>query len=346
MKLSQKSANIISIDSGTIFRTILILLGIFFLYYIRDVLVMVFVAFIIVSAIAPVVDYLERFYLPRSIATLIIYIIFGGGFIYFLTLLIPAVGGQLNQLTENLPNYLSKLSSFQVKFQYIFGSGELFQQEKAHLITSLSNNLNDGWWNIFSQAGSFLSGILGFLAVFSLSFYLSIQKKSVGKFLGSFIPEKHQEYATLLMERIQKKMGYWLLGQMVLNFSVGILVYLGLTILGVPYALLLAILAFAFEVIPYVGPILSSVAGVAVAFSVGPILALIVLAMYVIIQQLENHILVPLVMNKAVGIDPVAVIIAMLIGAQMGGVSGLILAIPITAVISVFLLDLIKKEEK
>ncbi|MBM3256695.1 MAG: AI-2E family transporter, partial [Candidatus Moranbacteria bacterium] len=138
-----------------------------------------------------------------------------------------------------------------------------------------------------------------------------------------------------------KKMGHWLLGQMLLNIIVGALVYVGLTLLGVPYALLLALLAAAFEVVPYIGPILSSVAGILVALSVSPLLGLFVLIMYIVIQQAENHLIVPLVMKQAVGLNPVAVIIAMLIGAQLAGALGLILAIPTTAALSVFISDFV-----
>lgn len=335
---------IVTIDSNTIFRILLILLAVLFLYYISSVLVIAFVAFIIVSAIAPVVDLLEKFYLPRSIVTLLIYAIFFGGTIYLLSLLIPAVGEQIRQLAHNLPANLSKLSYLQEKYQYFIGNRTIFQEQKSELLLNLGNRLSEEGVNIFSQAGSFISGVLSFLAIFSLSFYLSIQKKTVGSFLRAFIPKEHQEYAVLLMDKIQKKMGHWLLGQMMLNAIVGLLVYIGLTLLNVPYALLLALLAATFEVVPYIGPLLSSIAGILVALSISPVLGIFVLIMYIVIQQLENHLLVPLVMKQAVGLNPVAVIIAMLIGANLAGALGLILAIPITAVISVFVSDFIKAD--
>lgn len=335
---------VVTIDSNTIFRVLLILLGIVFLYYISDVLVIAFIAFIIVSAIAPVVDFLEKFYLPRSIVTLLIYTVFLGGTIYLLTLLVPAVGEQIRQLAHNMPAYLNKLGYLQEKYQYFIGNRVMFQDQRSELLLNLGNRLSQEGINIFSQAGSFIKGILSFLAILSLSFYLSIQKKTVGSFLRAFIPKEHQEYAVILMDKIQKKMGYWLLGQMMLNIIVGVLVYVGLTLLNVPYALLLAILAAAFEVVPYIGPVLSSIAGILVALSVSPILGIFVLIMYIFIQQLENHLLVPLVMKQAVGLNPVAVIIAMLIGANLAGSLGLILAIPVTAALSVFVSDFIAPE--
>jgi len=216
-----KPRTIISIDSNTIFRILLIGLGILFLYYVRNVLVIAFVAFIIVSAIAPVVDFLERFYLPRSIVTLAIYAIFLSALVYLFSLLAPAVGEQIKQLAHNLPAYGQQFSGWQEKIQYLSGSKLFAQQDKSQLLLNLGNRLSEGGLNIFTQAGSFLKGILSFLAVFSLSFYLSIQKKTVGSFLRGFIPKEHQEYAVLLMDRIQKKMGHWLV---VFAFAVGIMI--------------------------------------------------------------------------------------------------------------------------
>ena len=336
----------ISIDSNTIFRTILIVLLVFFLYYISDVLIMIFVSFIIVSAIAPLVDYLEKFRLPRSLVTLVIYAFFIGGTGYLLSLMVPAVGEQLGQLGNNLPKYSDSFHNLQEKLQTFLGNRGLGQTEKSQILINLSNKLNEGWLGLFSQAGSFISGILSFIAILSLSFYSSIQKKNVGEFLQAFIPGKHRKYVLILMNRIQQKMGHWLLGQMVLNLIIGVMVYIGLTLLGVPYALVLALLAAAFEVVPYVGPILSSLAGILVALSLGPVQAFAVFLMYVFVQQMENHLVVPLVMKQAVGINPVAVIIAMLIGVKIAGPLGLVLAIPATAVLSVFLSDFIKTDAR
>ncbi len=340
------SKTIVSIDSNTIFRTLLIILLLFFLYYISDVLIIIFLSFIIVSAIAPVVDYLEKFRLPRSVVTLAIYVLVIGGTFYILSLLVPAVGEQLGQLGNNIPRYSQSLHNLEERILNFMGSKGIAESQSSQLLVNLSNKLNEGWWNLFSQAGSFLSGIVSFIAILSLSFYSSIQKKNVGEFLQAFIPVSHREYVLTLMDRIQQKIGYWLLGQIILNIIIGVMVYIGLSLLGVPYALVLALLAAIFEVVPYVGPILSSVAGILVALSLGPVQALAVLVMYIFVQQLENHLIVPMVMKQAVGLNPVAVIIAMLIGMKVAGPLGLILAIPVTAVISVFLSDLIKVENK
>lgn len=339
---------IVTIDSNTIFRVLMILLGVLFLFYIREVLVIAFVAFIIVSAITPVVDYLERFNLPRTLVVLFIYIFFISLISFLLSLLIPAIGDQIKLLAQNLPTYSEKFSFIQFKLQALLGSrGEyLIQQEKETFLQTLGNRLNDNWLGIFSQAGSFIKGMVDTVAIFALSFFLSIQKKIVGNFFKAFIPKNHREYAEILVERIQEKMGHWLLGQFSLNLIMGLLVYIGLTIIGVPYALLLAVVAAVFEVIPYVGGFLSATLGVLVALSISPLTALIVLVMYLAFQQSQHNLLVPLVMRQVVGINPVAVIIAILIGLKFAGALGVILAIPITAALSVFVSDFIASPEE
>lgn len=338
---------IVTIDSNTIFRVLLILLGLIFLYYIANVLVIAFVAFIIVSAITPVVDFFEKYHLPRSLIVIIIYVLFITGLIYLFSFLIPAVGDQIRLLAQNLPAYSEKLFFLKEKFQHLIGGNEtFFQQEKSNFLVNLGNSLNDNWWNIFSQAGSFFSGLVDVIATFSLAFFLSIQKKSVGNFLKAFIPKQHEQYVITLAERIQQKMGYWLLGQLSLNIIMGILVFTGLTLLDVPYALLLAILAAVLEFIPFIGGVISATLGVLASLSIGPVTALVVLIMYLSFQQFQNHILAPLVMKQVVGINPVAVIIAILVGLKLAGPLGIVLAIPITAALSVFVSDFIDSEEK
>jgi predicted PurR-regulated permease PerM len=342
-----KTKVLVSIDSSTIFRVLLILLSLLFLYYISNVLVVAFVAFIIVSAITPAVDFLEKYHLPRFLVVLVIYILFITGLFYLLSFLIPAIGDQLRQLAQNLPVYSEKLSFLKDKIQHLFGGNVyLLEQEKSNFILNLSNRLNENWWNIFTQAGSFFAGFVNIIAVFSLAFFWSIQKKSVGSFFKAFVPKQHQDYAVTLFERIQQKMGSWLLGQMTLNIIMGILVYTGLTLIGVPYALLLAIIAATFEFIPYVGGLISAILGVLVALSVSPLTALLVLVMYLVFQQLQHNVLIPLVMRQVVGLNPVAVIIAILIGLKVAGPLGIVLAIPLTAALSVFVSDFIDPEAK
>ena len=337
-----KSPIIVKIDSNTIFRVLLIVLLVLFLYYIRDVILIIFIAFIIVSAIAPVVDWLEKSRLPRAVIVFIIYAVTIGGVSYLLSLLLPAIGEQIKQLGSNIPQYVQSAGEWRERHQYLLGNQML---EKDNVLLNIGNRLSDSEKGIFSQAGSLVKAIFGFVMVISLSFYWNVQRKKVSAFFRALIPDRHQKYTVMLMDRIQQKIGQWLLGQMTLNIIIGLMVYLGLTLLGVPYALLLALVAATFEVVPYIGPLSAAVPAVFIATMQNPLLGLAVAAMYIVIQQLENHLLVPVVMRKAVGLNPVVVIISILVGLKMAGALGAVMAIPLAAAISVFISDFIYPEE-
>ncbi len=167
-----------------------------------------------------------------------------------------------------------------------------------------------------------------------------MDEDGVGKFLKSISPIKHEKYITALWKRSQKKIGLWMQGQLVLAAIIGMLVYLGLLIINVPNALLLATLAAAFEIIPLFGPILASIPAIIIAYTTGDLTtALIVAGLYIIVHQFENQLIYPLVVKKVVGVSPVVSIVALAAGFHLAGFIGLILAVPISAVITEFLSD-------
>ena len=147
-----------------------------------------------------------------------------------------------------------------------------------------------------------------------------------------------------LWERSQKKLGKWLRTQMLLGAIVGLLIFFGLTILGIPHAFFFALIAAIFEIIPVVGPILAAVPAVAAAFLVSPVSSISVVALYVIVQQTESHIIVPVVMRRTIGLSPLVVVLALLAGAKLGGIFGILLAVPLTAISAELLNDWDKKK--
>ncbi len=144
------------------------------------------------------------------------------------------------------------------------------------------------------------------------------------------------------MKKMSKKMGEWLRGQLILGLIVALAVYVGLTFLGVKYALVLALMAGVLEVIPYVGPIISLVPALFIGFAQSPVIGVLVVVLYVVIQQVENHILVPKVMQKVTGLNPIISILALLVGLKAGGLAGAILAIPLAMMGVVILEDLFR----
>jgi len=187
--------------------------------------------------------------------------------------------------------------------------------------------------DIFSATGSVFGGAFSFLMIIILSFYLAVQDDGVGYFLRLVTPLSHEKYVIGLWERSREKIGQWAKGQLLLGLIVGVLVYLGLSILQVKYALILALLAAIMELIPFFGPVISAVPAVLLGLSDNLVLGLLVLGFYIIVQQFENHLIYPLVVRKIVGIPPILVIIVLFIGAKLAGFLGLVLAVPITTVL-------------
>jgi len=184
-------------------------------------------------------------------------------------------------------------------------------------------------------------GILSLILIFVLSFYLAVQEDGIAKFLRVITPLKHEEYVISLWKRSQLKIGFWLQGQLLLAVLVGVLVYLGLSIIGIDNALFYAAIAAILETIPLFGPIIAAIPAIAAAYIDGGVsYGLLVLGLYLIIQQFENHLIYPLVVKKIIGVPPILVILAIIVGAKLAGFLGVILSVPVAATLMEYFDDL------
>jgi predicted PurR-regulated permease PerM len=332
----------IDISTGIIFRTILILLGIWFLYIIRDIVAILFVAVIITAAIDPIVNWMNGKKLPRSLAVSIIYVMLFmviGGVFYFL---IPPFVSQFQEFSQNFPTYVEKSTGF-LRGLEKFGQSHNVSFTEQNFLQGISDNITQFSLNIFSTTIGVFSGFISILVVMSLTFYMSVKKDGMKSFVVAVTPDKYQDYAVSAAEKVKIKIGRWMQGQLFLMFLIFILDFATLYFLDVPYALVLAILGGALEIIPYLGPIISAVPAILLGFLVSPLTGILVAAAYIIIQQAESHIITPQIMKKVLGLNPIVVILALLIGAKIGGVLGAILSVPITTAMSVFVNDLVDK---
>ncbi|MFA7662701.1 MAG: AI-2E family transporter [Patescibacteria group bacterium] len=312
-----------------------VILALVFIYLVRDVILVLFVSLIIASAITPWVDSLQEKKIPRVISVLVIYLFLFGLFTGIFMLIIPPTTTQLGQLANNLPHYYNEASKWLANAdsssQVVIGLQGVLQK--------LTESLTNGASGVFALLGSFLGTMFKAFLVLVITFYITLQKDSVKKFVQLITPDKYQPYAIQLTRRIQEKMGAWVIGQLVLGLIIGTMCYVALTIMGVKYALILGIFAGITELIPFIGPLIGMVPAVFLAFLQAPILGLIVFIVYIFIQQLENNLIVPLVMKKAVGLNPIITIVAITIGSNLAGIAGAIIAIPLTAVISILAKD-------
>jgi predicted PurR-regulated permease PerM len=343
--MSQPTRQVFDLSIMTIIKFFLVVIFLVFLYMIKEVLAILFVALIFASAVDPWVDAMERIKFPRWLSILLIYI----GFILIVVsvvfLLIPPIVEQVSQLANNFPEYFTKISTtldgikdFSAEHGILGNINEGFD--------SLKSNLTNITGSLVGAVFSFFGGIVSLVLILVITFYMTVEESAIKRALTYVLPDKYQPFTLQLINKVQRKIGMWMKGQLILCLIIGVMVYIGLLILGVNYALVLALLAAIGEFVPYLGPILSAIPAVFLAFAQSPLKAGMVIILFVIIQQLENNILVPKVMQKAVGLNPIVSIIALLIGARVGGLIGVILAIPVATAISVIVQELWASKEK
>ena len=329
----------INISTSTIFRTLIILLGVVFLYAIRDILVIIFVALIIAAAVNEPVGWLQKRKIPRILGVIFVYLSFLSLLSLAIILIFPPLAEQIKQLAVNFPEIIEKVG---LGVQEWWGK---FQVEGIvqSFLSDISSGLSQTVSGFFSAITGIFGGIFSVVFVFIFSFYLATQEKGIKGFIFTLIPTEHRHYISDLANRIQIKIGGWVRGQLLLMLIVGVLTYIGLSLLGVKYALVLALIAALFEIIPYLGPILAAVPAVILAFFQAPVLALMVVLLFTVINQLENYVIVPQVMKRTVGLSPIVIIVVMLIGAKLAGILGIILAVPTAAAITEVVKDFRKE---
>jgi predicted PurR-regulated permease PerM len=330
----------VEVGTKIFLRAILILLALVFLYLIRDVLGLVFLAIIVTTALNPAIRKLRKWGMPRTGAVLSVYLLVLLLMGLLMALLVPMLLGQLRGLLLQLPQYVEYFAQF---FERLSVGGPDMAFNREQFAVDIRESFSGSVSEIFSTTVGIFSALISFVVFFFLSLYMALEENGVEKFLTSVIPERFQQYSLSVAKRVEVKIGQWLFGQMLSMLLIFFLYWIGLALLGIPYALALALLGGALELVPYVGPVLASVPALLIAFSISPFSGMAVLAFYVVVHQIESHGITPQIMKRAVGINPVAVILALLIGGKLAGIPGVIMAVPAAAVISVFVEDFLKK---
>lgn len=343
MELKNRPINI-NITTATILKVIVIFLILYFLFLIKDILAVLFVALILASAVDPWVDWMQKRKIPRALGVLFIYLVFFIVLSSVIYLIIPPIVKEVGELASNFPKILDKIMvGFSAFRDYTVKHGVLDSVKES--LGTISSNLQTAATGVFSTVTGIFGGIFSFFLVLVLTFYMIVEENAIKKLIFSIAPAQHQPYIMQLINRMQKKIGMWLRGQLILSLIIFILTYAGLSILGIEYALVLALIAGLTEFIPYLGPILAAIPAVFLAFTQAPMLAIFVAALYYIIQLVENNILVPKIMQKAVGLNPIISIAVLLMGFKIAGVIGAILSIPVATAISVFVKDIFDGKE-
>lgn len=324
----------VSVSTWTIVKVLLMLVLVGLLWLLRDIVAMMFVALLLSALIEPFAAWFAKHRIPRALAVIIVYFCLLAIGTSVVILMVPPIMSQVQQFIANFPSIFDGLSNTFSRFQDLtaqYGLGTHFQSG----FKAIQDGMSESFSGIFSTVTGFFGSLAAFIIVLVLTFYMVVEEDAAKRLFKNCAPIEYQPFLTSLFNKMQKRIGSWLRGQLILGVIIGLSVYLGLTILGVPYALLLGLVAGLLEIIPYAGPMLAAVPTLIIAFSVSPIKGVLTLILFVAIQEIENNVLVPKIMQKVTGLNPVISILAMLVGIKFGGVAGALLAIPAATMISV-----------
>ena len=326
----------VEISHKTVIFTAAFLISLWLIIQLKEIIVFLFLSAILLSALLKPVEWLSSKRIPRPLALLAIYITVIGLLSAAISVIVPPLISQTSDFISKIPQIVSSVNDFLVFYKI---PTENFSQILAKQAQDFAGNLIDISKAIFQS-------VILLITLFVFTFYLILQWKYIVRLISSPFSGKQEKKVTNIISKVEKGLGNWIRGQLALSIVIGILTYIGLIILNFPFALPLALIAAIFEIIPIVGPIISAVPGILVGFSISPVLGLAAVAMYIVIHQLENHLVVPMIMSKVVGLQPPAVILALLVGAKLAGIGGAFFAIPIIVVVKILVKELLIEDQK
>ena len=340
----------ISITPGTIFTALLVIAGAYVFWLLRDLALLILTAIVIASAIEPGVMFFIHRGIPRFISALLVYVLVFGSVFSLLYFFFPPIIADAADFLSAMPRYLDTLnvsSSFSNVTNATGLAGGQGAQSFVQTLVSLQSVFAASSGGVLQLFITFFGGIFSLLLVIVLSFYFALQDTGVDDFLRMIMPVAYEDYSVDLWKRSQKKIGLWMQGQILLSVIVGILVYLGLLIIGIPYALLLSVFTAIAEIIPVFGSLIAGTAAAVVGYSDGGIpLGLIVAGLFIVVNQFESNLIYPLIVKKIVGIPPLLVIVALIAGYTLAGFLGVLLSVPVAAVVLELITDFDKRKRR
>lgn len=321
----------VEVSHRTIVFTIFFIIFLWFLFYIRDLLTQIIVAMFLAAVLDPFVSKFSVIKIPRGIAVLLTYILVLGTVSAVIAWIASPLFAQTASFANSLPGYISNLGvpsviSDNLGSEFLKRVGAIPEQILKFSISVLSN-------------------VLSLLTVLVFAFYFILTREKLDEGLAQFFGSVRATNINLVVRQIEVKIGNWVRGQLLLMIIVGLMNYVGLYLLGVPFALPLALLAAIFEVVPYLGPIIAGVPAVLIGFGISSYTGFGVLAMALLVQQIENYILVPKIMGKSVGVSPVVILIALAIGQKLAGITGMLISIPVVITLQILMREYFAAKE-
>ncbi|MEI8067492.1 MAG: AI-2E family transporter [Candidatus Shapirobacteria bacterium] len=306
--------NKIEISQKTIIFTILFLIALGLLWLIKDVIVLFFVCFILMQAINPAVVRLEKFKVPRILGIVLIYLLILIAIVLSFAGIIPILIEQTTGLAKTLPDLIKNASFFGIS------TADLSSQFK--ILESLPGG-------IANTAFAILSNLFSAIVILMVTFYLLLERKNMGDYSIKYFGQNTGSKIKKIIDQLEIRLGSWVSAEVLLMIIIGILSFIGYSLLGLKYAVALALIAGILEIVPNIGPIISVILASIIGFTVSPTIGLLTILVGTIVQQLENNLIVPKIMKETCNISPVITILLLMVGAKLGGVVGAIIAVPI-----------------
>jgi predicted PurR-regulated permease PerM len=306
-------------------------------YFARNAITVLFLAVFISSALDSLVIRLEHFRVPRLLGTILVFLTLLLSVAILIYTIVPIALFELRGIFNNLNGVVGQILNL--------GIPQQFTNFIDSNLENISNTLFAGNTSFLETMSRLIGGVALLLATFVIAFYLTLSRDGVGRFIRAIFPENLEDKVLSIYYRSKKKIGNWFQAQLILSCVVGFLVFTGLWILGVKYAVILGIFAAMFELVPIVGPIFAGGLAVVIGFSQSVTTGVYVLLLFLVVQQTENHVLVPLMMKKAIDVHPVVILVALLSGAELAGFVGLLLAVPAVVVASEIVEDWVTQKE-
>jgi len=319
----------IEISAKTIVFTVLFLLSLQLVWLLRDLIFSLFIAFIIMGALKPFVNFLSVKKVPKFISVFLVYIVFVGVFLELLNIIFPPLINESAALIKNFPKIMESLSL--KRFQFI----------DLNPVIQFLPNITGQFFDL--AKGVFSNTVLVITTLF-FGFYFLLEHELVKKTIIGFFDKKKAERVDFIITKVEKQMSHWFWGELTLMVVVGVLTFIGLNLIGIRYALPLAVLAGLLEAVPNIGPVISAIPMVLIGFSQNNFSGFAALALAFIVQQAENNLIVPLVMKKVVGVNPIITLIALIVGGRLAGIVGVFLAIPVTLFVGTILGEIAQKQ--
>lgn len=342
--------------------------GLFYLlFFIKEILIIFLVALFLSAAFNPAVDRLQAYKIPRALGIIIMYAIVLGIIIFIFTSLVPIIANQVTSLAFSVRDMVQNIVSGEETDSWIVQNlqsvaNQVWQNvDQTQVLNSLTSGLREVGSKLTNFAGNAIgaifvvfNGLFNLVLVLIITFFMILNKQNTANFFHSLFPKRYSAYITDKMAQVSERIGEWIRGQVFLALAMALLTFIVFTTIGLNFALTLAMVSALGEFIPYLGPLITFFSAALIALNQDPVLVLWLIPAYAVIQFLEGNIMVPLIIGKSVGLNPIVILFALLSGATLGiqlggsyglGLVGMIIAVPVANIISIFIEEYTEKNK-